>query len=600
MKRRFVGLLISVLLLFVCAVAAAEIVTGSGYMSNMAGSYGSKNITWTLNTETGEMTIQGSGSWGTYDGTVSYRPWDASAGSPYYGVGKYLGMIKKVVIQEGITNVAGNAFGGATNLVSVTLPESIQVIDDYAFNGCTALTSVTIPSKVTKIGKCAFRGCTVLAQANIPAGVTSIGEEAFKDTALKSIETYGSIGKNAFRGSMLTSVVIHQCSDLGEGGAFYECKKLSSVVFQDCSMTEIPQYSFSYCPIMSVSIPQTVTSIGEYAFGSTSLTGITLPEKLNSLGDSAFEKSKLTAVTVPNNVQMMAEECFKECTNLISATMPSGISLLPERTFSGCTALTTVTIPKGILILGAESFQYCSSLRTVALPDGFMSFQDGVFYSCRNLEQISLPVSLSTVSRNAFYDCSNLSKVDYAGSVAQWESLSIADGNDALKTAFYNPTAITLNQQEGSVQVGNSLRLTATLTPAHAVTELTWTSSKADVAAVDDEGVVTGVKKGTATITVTTANGLKASCKVEVTVPEPKKIKLNKTGTVTLKKGKTLKLKVTLKPEGSVTTLKWKSSNSKVAKVSSKGVVKALKKGKATITVTTPNGLKAKVKIVVK
>ena len=600
MKRKLIGLLISVILLFVCAAATAEIITASGYMSNLAGDYGSKNITWTLDTDTGVMTIEGSGAWGTYDGMVSYRPWDAPSDSPYYGVGKYLGMIKKVVIKEGITNVAGNAFGGATNLVSVSLPSTIQSIDDYAFHNCSALTSVTIPAKVTKIGDFAFSGCTVLGQANIPSGVTNIGEEAFAGTALRSIDTYGSLGKNAFRGSLLTSVVIHQCDDLGDGGAFYECKRLSSVSFQNCAMTVIPQYAFSYCPITSMDIPQTVTSIGEYAFGSTGLTTIKLPEKLNSIGDSAFEKSTLTTIVLPSSVQIMAPECFKNCTNLISATLPAGISLVPENTFFGCTALTSVTIPKGVLILGASSFENCTSLRKVALPDGFLSFQEAAFYACGNLEEISLPVSLSTVGKNAFNECNQLSKVNYAGTVADWETIAIGEGNDALKDAFYNPTAIKLNKKSASIAAGKTLKLKAKLTPTYAETELTWKSSNEKIATVNSKGVVKGLKKGSVTITVTTANGLKATCKVKVTAPAPTKITLNKTGTVSLKKGKKLTLKVTLKPAGAATKLTWKSSNPKIASVSAKGVVKALKKGKVTITVKTANGLSAKVKIKVK
>jgi arabinogalactan endo-1,4-beta-galactosidase len=58
--------------------------------------------------------------------------------------------------------------------------------------------------------------------------------------------------------------------------------------------------------------------------------------------------------------------------------------------------------------------------------------------------------------------------------------------------------------------------------------------------------------------------------------------------------------KVKLTPAGAITTLKWESSNPAVAAVNGSGVVTALSKGKAVITVTTANGKKAKVKIKVK
>lgn len=63
-----------------------------------------------------------------------------------------------------------------------------------------------------------------------------------------------------------------------------------------------------------------------------------------------------------------------------------------------------------------------------------------------------------------------------------------------------------------------------------------------------------------------------------------KKIKLNRRK-LTLKKGKTFKLKVTLTPKDSQDTITYKTSNKKVAKVSKSGKIKAVKKGKASITV---------------
>jgi DNA-entry nuclease len=67
----------------------------------------------------------------------------------------------------------------------------------------------------------------------------------------------------------------------------------------------------------------------------------------------------------------------------------------------------------------------------------------------------------------------------------------------------------------------------------------------------------------------------------------------------TLTVGKTLKLKAYTEPEGATTKITWFSSNKKVAKVNSKGIVTALKAGTATITAKTSNGLKAKCKITV-
>ena len=88
------------------------------------------------------------------------------------------------------------------------------------------------------------------------------------------------------------------------------------------------------------------------------------------------------------------------------------------------------------------------------------------------------------------------------------------------------------------------------------------------------------------------------SCKVTVK-NAPKKISLNKKSTK-LKKGKTFQIKVKFPKNTASNKLTYKSNKPKVAKVDANGKVKALKKGKATITVTTFNKKKAKITITVK
>ena len=79
-------------------------------------------------------------------------------------------------------------------------------------------------------------------------------------------------------------------------------------------------------------------------------------------------------------------------------------------------------------------------------------------------------------------------------------------------------TGVTLNKSTLTLKVGASETLTATIAPADATNKnVTWASSDAAVATVDASGKVTGVAKGTATITVTTVDGGKtATCTVTV------------------------------------------------------------------------------------
>lgn len=197
----------------------------------------------------------------------------------------------------------------------------------------------------------------------------------------------------------------------------------------------------------------------------------------------------------------------------------------------------------------------------------------------------------------------NLSKNFRITVVATESSASEDQPSEDQPSEDQTPETVSLDQS-GTVtlKVGKKLTLNATVTPADADTKLTWKSSKKDVAKVSKKGVVTALKAGTTTITVSTDNGKTAKVKIKVT---EKSVSLKK---VTLKEGKKLTLKVgekrtltpKLTPSSATAKLTWSSSNEKIVKVSKKGVIKALKKGKATITVTADNGKKAEIKITVK
>lgn len=145
-------------------------------------------------------------------------------------------------------------------------------------------------------------------------------------------------------------------------------------------------------------------------------------------------------------------------------------------------------------------------------------------------------------------------------------------------------SAAKLNKKGISLNVGKTYTLKASGTKG----KITWTSSKKSVATVSSKGVVKAKKKGTAVIAAKYGKK-KLTCKVTVKQPV-KSIKLNKTS-ATLKKGKSLTLKATISPSSANNkAVTWSSSNKKVATVSSKGVVKAVGNGTATITVKVKDG----------
>ena len=155
-------------------------------------------------------------------------------------------------------------------------------------------------------------------------------------------------------------------------------------------------------------------------------------------------------------------------------------------------------------------------------------------------------------------------------------------------TVTTDTTGVKLSRTSATVGKGSTLSLTATVSPASASdTSLTWTSSNKKVATVDKNGKVKGIKKGTATITVKTANGQTAECKITVS-----EVTLNAKSFPLQVRKSTTALEATVSARGD-SVKSWKSSNTKIATVNSKGKITAKKTGTAKITVTTKRGATA-------
>ncbi|MCR1871299.1 Ig-like domain-containing protein [Longicatena caecimuris] len=135
--------------------------------------------------------------------------------------------------------------------------------------------------------------------------------------------------------------------------------------------------------------------------------------------------------------------------------------------------------------------------------------------------------------------------------------------------------ALKLNKSSSSIYKGKTTTLKATTSYR---TKVTWKSSNSSIATVSSTGVVTGKKAGTAYIY---ANAYGKSVKCKVTVKNPT-ITLNKSK-ATAYAGKSYTLKATTSYR---TKISWKSSNTKIATVDSKGMVKLKKAGKVTISAT--------------
>lgn len=167
---------------------------------------------------------------------------------------------------------------------------------------------------------------------------------------------------------------------------------------------------------------------------------------------------------------------------------------------------------------------------------------------------------------------------------------------------------ILLNKSETTLTVGETETLIATVIPVNAsYKKLFWTSSNPSVAAVADDGTITGLKAGTADISVTAGDGPTAVCRITVNAEPPvadktevTQITLNRTS-VTLETGQSLTLTANILPVNATNkTVIWKSGNPEIVSVTGNGTIKGQKAGTAIITASSNNGKTASCTVTVR
>ncbi len=427
--------------------AHAEVYSGycgnESYYGDDGEWHNGENLTWTLDTNTGALTIEGSGAMSEF-GWYENVPWYP-----------YRESIHSVSLPAGLTSIGESAFNGCTGLTSVDIPEGVTSIGGSAFSGCSGLTSIAIPDGVTSIKYSTFYDCTGLTSVDLPDGVTSIGEGAFSGcTGLTSVDIpdgVTSIGGSTFYGCTgLTSV------DLPDGltsigwSAFFDCTGLTSVDLPE-GVTSIGGSAFRGCTgLTSMDLPDGVTSIGGYAFsGCTGLYRVNitnldawcridfqgdeanpttyahrlflngkqlkeavLPEDLTKVNDYVFVNcSGLTSVTIPAGVTSIGDYAFSGCTSLTSMDLPDGVTSIGDGAFDGCTGLTAMDLPENVTAIGSNAFRDCANLADVHLPEGLKMIGEYAFYSCEKLENLSFPQSLTGIGASAFEFCNALTTV---------------------------------------------------------------------------------------------------------------------------------------------------------------------------------------------
>ena len=518
--------------------------------------------------------------------------------------------LETVVFGMNVTEIGSLAFYDCSQL-KVDLPGNIEKIDDCAFLGCKSLTEITIPKSLTYCGHDIFSGCSNLKTIKFEKGITTIPESLFWGDfwghsydwwfdGLEEIdipETVTTIGEYAFANCKnLTTVTgmknvtkigryaFYNCSNLKEitipksltdcsYGIFSGCSNLKTIKFEK-GITTIPKHLFDgssdysydswFDGLEEIDIPETVTTIGEYAFDNCkNLTTVTGMKNVTKIGDGAFYNcSNLKEITIPDTVESMGTSIFYGCSSLKKIVWSKSIKEIENNAFKGCSSLTEIIIPDGVTSIGSNAFQNCTSLASVRIPNSVTSLGTYIFDGCSSLTDVALGKGLTSIPSYMFSNCESLKNIKIPYNVEAIESyaflndtafteITIPRKTTAINSNAFsypeklniygisgtyaetfanennikftnreeNASKVELNESQITLDSADNYQLSAYIYPSTASNKnVVWESSDPSVATVDDNGMVTALKKGTAKITVKAMDGSNVSASCTVTV----------------------------------------------------------------------------------
>lgn len=427
------------------------------------------NVTYTLDTETGVLKIEGTGAMTKYASTIVDNKWITTA--PW---GKYSKYVTSVVIGDGVTSIGDYAFSSCKSISEICIPESVTKVGEYAFEACSSMTSITIPESITSIESGAFSDCTGLTSITIPESITVIETDVFASC------------------TALTSVSLPSSLECISNVAFFECSSLSSITIPE-GVTKIGDAAFHSCSsLKELELPNSITDIGTYAFyNCSSLTSITIPEGVTSIGEYTFSECySLSSVTIPSGMKSIGYGAFWDCTSLSAVSIPSGVTTIDDRVFYNCYFLkenfqnnskcksydnwgatfveretedgllisnnvivrcrgnaTCVNIPKNVTAIERRAFENCISLTSVDIPTNVASIGESAFQYCSSLSSVVIHTDEVSINKYAFSHCPLLTNVTclasnppscYSSSFGTYGTLHVLPGcGDAYRATDY-------------------------------------------------------------------------------------------------------------------------------------------------------------------
>lgn len=356
----------------------------------------------------------------------------------------YNSAFTRIVLTSGITEIPMQAFMSMNQLREVVIPENVTTIGQQAFGLCEKLTDIWCEAKSKPAGWnsswLAFAGSNVTVhwgdEWHYVHGVPVLNTQAVED---EEAHVYSKVWSTDYDYHWYDAICGHDVPPTEHAEHEFDADYLCPT----CGYTL--QYSTMYLQFSKENNEYTVTGITDKTLEAVNIPSTymdfsaTQPLPVTAIADNAFKNcTNLKKVIIPDSVKTIGENAFNGCTNLTSITIPSSVTSIRSHAFGNCMGLTSITIPNGVTSIWSFAFYGCSGLTSITIPNGVTSIGSSAFGGCRGLIQtengvqyvdkwvvgfdesvtsVTLRSDTVGIAEKAFFACSRLTRITIPNSV---------------------------------------------------------------------------------------------------------------------------------------------------------------------------------------
>ena len=540
--------------------------------------------------------------------------------------------LTSIEIPGNVTSIGNYAFAYCYGLTSITIPNSVTSIGDYAFNGCENLKTVYNNSDLNIVAGSGNHGFVGYYAERVINNVATIGYFTFAkvngENTLLKYDYPGDYLVNETVGlEDWTSAIVGQ--DNGVDSKTYEVEAAAGAVLSfDWKVSSESGYDWLRVYVDGVAVLEKSGEQSghfEYVFDAAGVHTVEFRYSKDVSVGNGSDEGRIYDVALVTKIEdeyalelpvdyngegyVIGEGAFRGHDGMTSVTIPATVTNICDMAFYGCKKLGTVYNNSGLnIVAGSEAHGYVAYYAQEVIAG-----DNNVPVTGIELDKTSITLTegaalqLNATVSPADATNKNVTWTSSVPSVATVENgvvTAVAEGTAVITATAGNysavcevtversvvpVTGVTLDRSTVTLVEGEAVPLTATVSPADATDKnVTWTSSAPSVATVEN-GVVTAIAAGNATITATAGN-YSAVCEVSVERPfvPVSGVELDNVE-ATLLPGESVELVATVYPDDATDkNVTWTSSAPLVATVRG-GVVTAIAPGTARITAKAGN-----------